>query len=74
MAFDHLARATPQLGGSHAQRDVFVRTLAMIAAEHGDRAAVEQIVGQRARLKREDRFVGLVMARLDTAAALPRAS
>jgi tetratricopeptide (TPR) repeat protein len=74
IAFGHLARDTPQLGGSHAQRDVFVRTLAMIAAEHGDRAAVEQIVGRRARLKREDRFASLVRSRLDAAVALPRAS
>jgi tetratricopeptide (TPR) repeat protein len=73
-ALGQLARATPQLGGSHAQRDVFVRTLAMIAADHGERAAVEQILAQRARLKREDRFAALVRSRLDAALSLPRAS
>lgn len=73
-ALGRLARVTPQLGGSHAQRDVFVRTLAMIAAEHGDRQALELILAQRARLKREDRFAALARARLDAAEALPRAS
>ena len=47
MALDQLARATPQLGGSHIQRDVFVRTLALLAADQGDRAAVARIVAQR---------------------------
>jgi hypothetical protein len=74
VALDRLARATPQLGGSHAQRDVFLRTLAVIAADHGDRAAVERIMAERARLKREDRFALLVRSRLEAVEALPRAS
>ena len=73
-ALDRLARATPRLGGSNAQRDVFVRTLAMIAADHGDRASCDQVMAYRARLRREDRFVGLVANRLGLAEALPRAS
>jgi hypothetical protein len=74
VALDRLAKATPQLGGSHAQRDVFIRTLAMIAADHGDRAACEQVMAYRAQLKRDDRFAGLVRDRLETVEAMPRAS
>lgn len=73
-ALDRLALATPRLGGSHAQRDVFVRTLAMIAADHGDRAGCEQVMAYRGRLRREDHFAGLVTERLRLAEALPRAS
>jgi hypothetical protein len=65
-----LAAATPQLGGSHAQRDLFIRTLAFLAAEHGDRAACERVMAHRRRLGREDRFARLVQRRL--AAARPR--
>jgi hypothetical protein len=32
------------IGGSHAQRDVFVRSLAMLAAERGDRATLERVL------------------------------
>jgi hypothetical protein len=73
-ALARLARATPDLGGSHAQRDVFVRTLALIAADQGDRAALDAILAERARLRRQDRFAALVQTRLAAAAALPRAS
>ena len=73
-ALDRLALATPRLGGSPAQRDVFVRTLAMIAADHGDRAGCERVMAYRGRLRREDRFAGLVTERLRLAEALPRAS
>ncbi|MEK0084006.1 tetratricopeptide repeat protein [Benzoatithermus flavus] len=69
-ALHRLVAATPQLGGSHAQRDLFVRTLALLAAEAGDRAAVARIMAWRGRLKREDRFAALVRAHL--AAALAR--
>jgi hypothetical protein len=74
MALDQLARATPQLGGSHIQRDVFIRTLALLAADQGDRAAVARIVAQRSLMARENRFATQLQARLDAAAALPRAS
>ena len=74
MALDQLARATPQLGGSHIQRDVFVRTLALLAADQGDGAAVARILAQRTLIGREDRFSARLQARLDAAAALPRAS
>ena len=71
LALDQLARATPQLGGSHVQRDVFIRTLALLAADQGDRAAVARIVAQRSLIAREDRFSVQLQARLDAAAALP---
>lgn len=74
MGLDQLARATPQLGGSHIQRDVFVRTLALLAADQGDRVAVARILAQRTLIGREDRFSATLQARLDAAAALPRAS
>lgn len=69
-----LARSLPQLGGSHAQRDVFVRTLALIATDRGDHAAAEQIMAQRARLKREDRFAAMVSRRLHATVTLAHAS
>lgn len=74
IALGDLARSLPQLGGSHAQRDVFVRTLAMIATDRGDCATAEQIMAQRARLKREDRFAAMVSRRLHATVTLAHAS
>jgi tetratricopeptide (TPR) repeat protein len=51
-----LVHRLPQLGGSHAQRDVFVRTLAELAAREGDLPSLRAILALRQRLKREDRF------------------
>ncbi len=51
-----------RIGGSHAQRDVFVRSLALLAAQRGDRAAVAGLLEARRRLKRDDRFVELLAA------------
>jgi tetratricopeptide (TPR) repeat protein len=48
-----LARELPLLGGSNAQRDVFLRTLMALAPRH--ETAV--LLDWRRRLKREDRFV-----------------
>ena len=56
--------ALPAIGGSHAQRDVFVRTLALIAADDGDAAALETILAARGRLKKEDSLVRLTQERL----------
>ncbi len=52
------------LGGSNAQRDLFVREIALLAARSGDRPGLEGVLAVRRRLKREDGFVGLVRARL----------
>jgi hypothetical protein len=71
LALDRLATRLPMIGGSHAQRDVFVRSLAMLAAERGDRAALDRVLAIRGRLKREDRFAALVRGRLLRAEAQP---
>jgi len=52
-----LAGRLAPLGGSHAQRDVFVRTLAMLAERSGDTAALAEILAVRRRMKRDDRFL-----------------
>jgi tetratricopeptide (TPR) repeat protein len=54
-----LAGRLQRIGGSHAQRDVFVQALAGLAARRGDRAALDRILAVRRRLKRDDRFVAL---------------
>lgn len=71
LALGRLVEATPALGGSNAQRDLFVRILAMHAAEAGDAAACARILAHRRRLKREDRFAWLAGARLEAAQARP---
>lgn len=65
--FSRLANRLPKLGGSHAQRDVFLRTLALIAAESGDNPSLEGVLAFRRRLKREDRFERIVFDRLAAA-------
>lgn len=65
-----VAARLPQLGGSHAQRDVFVRTLALIAARRGDGLAFEEIMAMRCRNRQPDRFTFLAQARRN-AVALP---
>lgn len=51
-----LARQLQPLGGSHAQRDVWVRTLAQAAGGMGAAAALEDIRAARRALRRQDRF------------------
>ena len=53
---DRLARQLQPLGGSHAQRDVWVRTLARAASEAGNRAALDCIRTARRALRGQDRF------------------
>lgn len=52
-----LARRLHRLGGSHAQRDVFLRSLALIARDAGDTAGLRQVLAVRRRNKADDRFV-----------------
>ena len=59
-----LARLSTRIGGSNEQRDVFVRTLALIAADDGDENAADAILTMRRRIKRETRFAALVERRL----------
>jgi len=51
-----------RIGGSHAQRDLFVRSLALLAERRGDRAALADLLAARRRLKRDDRFLDLLAA------------
>lgn len=63
----NLVRRLAGIGGSNAQRDVFLRSLALASADRGDDQATRMILGARQRLQREDRFARLAAARLGTA-------
>jgi hypothetical protein len=60
------APALDRLGGSRAQRDVFLRALALLAAEAGDAARMSAILPMRGR-SGEDRFERLARGRLSAA-------
>jgi hypothetical protein len=66
-SFATLVKRLPLIGGSNAQRDVFVRTLVGFAADRSDRKAVDQILAARRRLKRDDRFVSMLDGRFPLA-------
>lgn len=51
-----LAAGVQRLGGSHAQRDVFLRTLARHAAARGDAAGLDAVLRLRRTQRRDDRF------------------
>jgi tetratricopeptide (TPR) repeat protein len=53
---DQVASSLDGLGGSHAQRDVFMRSLALAARSGGDDAALRRIMALRHRLRAGDRF------------------
>ncbi|MGH1419281.1 MAG: tetratricopeptide repeat protein [Hyphomicrobiaceae bacterium] len=55
------------IGGSHAQRDVFLRTLLLAAADGGDRNQTESIIRLRANQRSSDQFIDLVNRRLSNA-------
>jgi hypothetical protein len=55
------------LGGSHAQRDVFIRTLALSAANMGDTAAFARIMTVRHQYRKADRFAAMAQACRDAA-------
>jgi hypothetical protein len=63
-ALVRLARNLPKLGGSNAQRDVFLRTLASAAAARGDAAGYAGIQALRPKLRGEDRFSRLAAGTL----------
>jgi len=62
-SLDRIAASVPRLGGSNAQRDLFVLALAEAAARRGDHGAVRAIRGARRRLKAEDRLIAAVDGR-----------
>jgi hypothetical protein len=62
-----IARALPCMGGSHAQRDVFMRTLALAAAHSGDAPAFEHIMRLRHENRKPDSFAALAYAQFDAA-------
>lgn len=68
VALPALAARLQLLGGSHAQRDVFLRTLIAVAADAGDFAAVQSLTMMRLQERRMDRFHELIERR---AAKLP---
>lgn len=59
-ALDDLARSLPRLGGSNAQRDVFVLALAERASRQGDAMSLMRIRAARRRLKAEDRLIAVL--------------
>lgn len=50
------ANRLPAIGGSHAQRDVFLRTLLILAQKSGDLACFKAISAMRQEMRHEDRF------------------
>jgi tetratricopeptide (TPR) repeat protein len=52
-----------RLGGSRAQRDVFLRFLAERAATAGDGAGLNVVLAWRRRLRRDDRFAAVIRTR-----------
>lgn len=69
-----LDRAFLPLGGSHAQRDVFLRALADAAARAGDAEVLARTLAVRRKLRRADRFDTLIAARVRWQGGLPRAA
>lgn len=55
-----LASRLGRLGGSVAQRDVFLRTLLLSAAAAGDEVSIARLRSLRLRQRQEDRFLRLV--------------
>lgn len=57
-----LARHLPSLGGSNAQRDLFMRILLVFASDAEDQAALSAVTSMRKRLRRDDRFAQRISA------------
>ena len=60
----HVAVNLPKIGGSHAQRDVFLRTLLVAARDQSNPAALLEILRIRSSLRSPDRFLHFVDARV----------
>jgi hypothetical protein len=59
-----MAKRLPVIGGSYAQRDVFVRALMAVAMRSRDYPSLRAIVALRHELRHEDRFDKAVIARM----------
>ncbi|MDF2114580.1 tetratricopeptide repeat protein [Roseiarcaceae bacterium H3SJ34-1] len=62
--FGRLTGRMQQLGGSHAQRDVFLRTLIGFAADAGAKSLAQKLLAFRHTIRSQDRFSRAVLARL----------
>jgi tetratricopeptide (TPR) repeat protein len=62
--FGRLTDRMQQLGGSHAQRDVFLRTLIDVAADAGAKSLAQKLLTFRHTIRSQDRFSRAVLARL----------
>lgn len=67
-----LSLKLPHLGGSRAQRDVFMRSLMLMAAETRNPATFQSVAKVRGAMKTNDRFARLGEERLSRTAALER--
>lgn len=66
MSFGEIAHRLSTVGGSNAQRDIFLRTLAMIAAEEGRRDDLAAVLRIQRRFRTDERFERVVYSRLAT--------
>ena len=55
-----IAASMEPMGGSHAQRDVFMRSLIAACAERGDQAMMGRLLELRRQLKGDDGFVAML--------------
>jgi hypothetical protein len=55
-AYEAVSAALPLLGGSHAQRDLFMRVLLERAARDGEATMLRRLLNARGTRKRDDRF------------------
>lgn len=60
---DGLVEALPRLGGSNAQRDLFMLALAEAAERQGRRAALSRIQSTRRQLKADDALIAAIAGR-----------
>jgi tetratricopeptide (TPR) repeat protein len=63
---ERLAQGLPELGGSRAQQDVFLRSLLMLALRDNDTGTLQALSAVRLQQRTEDRFQRLVTRRTNT--------
>ena len=65
LCLSEMARRLPAIGGSHAQRDVFLRSLMAVAVKGRDERSLRAIASLRRQLRHEDRFHNAIMKRVN---------